>query len=334
LKSLALIIFFVIVITISGGVYFLFDMKKYADTPLDNNNTEKIIHILQGQGLRAVSKTLIRAGLIENSLKFKLVARFKGFDKHIKSGEYLLSSSMPPLEILKIINEGRVMLYRLTIPEGYSMTQIAEIAEGAGFGDKNAFMKLFTAPDLVSSKGFTGNNFEGYQFPDTYYFPKNAGANSILTAMTERFKSVFTDEWKQRADELDMSVHQVVTLASIIEKETGAVHERPLISSVFHNRLKNNMRLQSDPTVIYGISDFEGNLTKAHLKDKTSYNTYKIKGLPPGPIANPGKESLMAALWPADTKYLYFVAKGDKTHEFSTDLKSHNIAVRKYQLLK
>ena len=332
MKLFSLTVFFAIILTISGLVFFLFDLKNYADTPLNNDKTEKTIQICHGQGLGAVAQSLTEAGIIKKPFKFKLIARFKDFDKHIKAGEYLLHSSMSPLEILKIINKGKVLLYGLTIPEGYSMQQIAVLAANAGFGSEKDFMKLFTDTHMVSSKGFEGKTFEGYLFPDTYYFPKNAGPESIITAMTSRFQSVFTSKWEERAKEMNMSVHQIVTLASIIEKETGAAKERPVISSVFHNRLKKNMRLQSDPTVIYAIPDFNGNLTKKHLKNKTPYNTYKIKGLPPGPIANPGRESLKAALWPADTKYLYFVAKGDKTHEFSTNLKAHNRAVRKYQL--
>ncbi|QTA79164.1 Endolytic murein transglycosylase [Desulfonema limicola] len=332
MRYFVLSIFFAVILIISSGIYFFFNLKNYSDKPLDYNKTEKTIHILQGQGLGAVSQSLTDAGIITDPFKFKLIARFKGLDKQIKAGEYLLDSSMPPLEILKIINKGKVVLYRLTIPEGYSMEQIAELVETSGFGDQKAFMQLAADPVFVSAKGFEGKTLEGYLFPDTYYFSKNTSLESIITAMTSYFKSVFTSKWEERADELGMSIHQIVTLASIIEKETGAAHERPVISSVFHNRLKKNMRLQSDPTVIYNIKDFDGNLTKKNLQKITPYNTYKIKGLPPGPIANPGKKSLEAALWPADTKYLYFVSKGDKTHEFSTNLKDHNKAVRKYQL--
>ena len=150
--------------------------------------------------------------------------------------------------------------------------------------------------------------------------------------MVQRFRSVFKPEWEERAASFGFTVHEVVTLASIIEKETGATFERPLISSVFHNRLRKKMRLESDPTVIYGIKDFNGNLTRKHLKTRTPYNTYKIRGLPAGPIANPGRASLEAALFPEKTKYIYFVSKKDRTHYFSTNLKEHNRAVRKYQL--
>jgi UPF0755 protein len=150
--------------------------------------------------------------------------------------------------------------------------------------------------------------------------------------MVQRFRETISDRWRARADELGLTLHEIVTLASIIEKETGVPEERPLIASVFHNRLRKGMRLETDPTVIYGIEDFDGNLTRKHLRTPTPYNTYLIKGLPPGPIASPGRASLEAALYPADTDYLFFVARKDRTHQFSSTLEEHQKAVRKYQL--
>jgi UPF0755 protein len=176
------------------------------------------------------------------------------------------------------------------------------------------------------------DSFEGYLFPDTYFFPRGVLAKDIITTMVNRFWTQFGVDWKERADELGLSVHEVITLASIIEKETGVSSERPIISSVFHNRLKKRMRLESDPTVIYGISDFDGNITRKHLDTHTPYNTYRIRGLPPGPIANPGAAAIESALFPAETDYLFFVSKKDRTHKFSTTILEHNRAVRKYQL--
>jgi UPF0755 protein len=180
--------------------------------------------------------------------------------------------------------------------------------------------------------GIQAESLEGYLFPDTYYFPRNTPIDRIIQTMLDRFNTVFTPAWADRARGIGLSRHQVVTLASIIEKETGAAGERPLIASVFHNRLARGMRLQSDPTVIYGIEDFDGNLTRAHLETPTPYNTYQVAGLPPGPIASPGRAALEAALFPEETDYLYFVARGDGTHQFSTRLDEHNEAVRRYQL--
>jgi UPF0755 protein len=186
----------------------------------------------------------------------------------------------------------------------------------------------------VHAREIKAETFEGYLFPDTYLFPKDTTSEEIISTMVKRFRSVFKPEWKNRAEALGFSIHQVVTLASIVEKETGVASERPVISSVFHNRLKRKMRLESDPTVIYGIKDFDGNITKKHLAEPTPYNTYVIRGLPPGPIANAGVGAFEAVLFPADTKFLYFVSKKDTTHQFSTNIKDHNRAVRKYQLIQ
>ncbi|MBU1697564.1 MAG: endolytic transglycosylase MltG, partial [Proteobacteria bacterium] len=187
---------------------------------------------------------------------------------------------------------------------------------------------------FILSLGIKAITLEGYLFPDTYFFPKNTDCKTVITTMVEHFNNILTKEWQARAKTMGFSVHDIVTLASIIEKETGDALERPLISSVFHNRLKKNMRLESDPTVIYGIKNFDGNIKKKHLKMKTPYNTYQIIGLPLGPIANPGAKSLAAALNPVHSEYLFFVSKKDTTHQFSKTIQEHNQAVAKYQLRK
>ena len=214
----------------------------------------------------------------------------------------------------------------------YMGDEVAGVVAGAGFGTEADFLKAAIDADLVHTHGINAETFEGYLFPDTYYFPRDATPEKIISTMVKRFWSVFRPEWKNQAKSLEFSIHQLVTLASMIEKETGEAFERPIISSVFHNRLKRGMRLESDPTVIYGIQDFDGNLTRKHLAEPTPYNTYTIKGLPPGPIASTGIKSLEAALYPADTQFLYFVSKKDNTHQFSANFKDHNRAVRKYQL--
>jgi UPF0755 protein len=239
---------------------------------------------------------------------------------------------MPPRQILEIMVKGAVNLHKLTVPEGYSIPQIAVLVENAKFGSKIDFINTATDNVLAGKSGIEAPSFEGYLFPDTYFFPREVTMEQIISTMLNRFWSIFTAEWKLRAKDLGLTIHQIVTLASIIEKETGAAFERPIISSVFHNRLKKKMRLESDPTVIYGIKNFNGNLTRKHLSTRTPYNTYKIRGLPAGPIANPGRASLEAALYPERTVFIYFVSKKDNTHYFSTSLKEHNQAVRKYQL--
>ena len=320
-----------IVLCAAAGLYF--ELHNYADTPTNVNISQNVIvNVRPGQTLRTTADKLQQANLIKSRLKFILIARIKGLDKHLKAGEYLLSAAMTPRQILEIMVKGEVNLHKLTVPEGYNIHQIAVLVENAQFGSKIDFIKTATDTALAGKYGLEAASFEGYLFPDTYFFPREVTMEKIVSTMLNRFWSVFTTEWKMRANDLGFTVHQIVTLASIIEKETGAAFERPIISSVFHNRLKKKMRLESDPTVIYGINNFDGNLTRNHLNTHSPYNTYKIKGLPAGPIANPGRASLEAALYPEKSIFIYFVSKKDNTHYFSTTLKEHNQAVRKYQL--
>ncbi|MBL7179264.1 MAG: endolytic transglycosylase MltG [Desulfobacterales bacterium] len=310
------------------------DLIIYAGQPADMEAVEKVVIVRPGQGFKAFSERLYHAGIIKYPAKFRWLARIKRHDKSIKAGEYALSSAMPPSEILGILVSGKVLLYKFTIPEGYNLRQIAALVASSGFAPEADFLKVATDTALVHKMGIDAETFEGYLFPDTYYFPKDAGPETIISTMVKRFWTAFKPEWRNRAKTLMLSVHQVVTLASLIEKETGVAFERPIISSVFHNRLKRHMRLESDPTVIYGLADYDGNITRKHLTTPTSYNTYTIYGLPPGPIASAGIDAIEAALYPADTQFLYFVSKRDYTHQFSTNIKDHNLAVSKYQLRK
>ncbi|WDN87389.1 UPF0755 protein [Desulfosarcina sp. BuS5] len=310
------------------------DLYLYAGRPFGSDNSTKLVNIMPGHNFSDVFKELCNSGIVAYSYRFKLLAVIRGYDKRIKFGEYLLSPSMTPSEILTIITKGRVRLNKLTIPEGYNIEQIATAVSQAGIEDEKSFLKAAKNSSLAAQMKINANTFEGYLFPDTYYFPKNTTPKTIISTMVNRFQTIFTDEFAKQAEKLGFSIHQIVTLASIIERETGASEERPIISSVFHNRLKKNMRLESDPTVIYGIDGFNGNITKKDLKKPSPYNTYLIRGLPPGPISNPGLKALEAALYPAETDFLYFVSKKDKTHKFSTNLREHNKAVYRYQIKK
>lgn len=316
------------------GCFFALDLYRYGTRPADMTGTGRLFVVRNGQHANSVMRALAEQGMVNDSIRLKLLARLKGLTRHIKAGEYMFSASMTPLEIIDKMTKGHVYLRRLTIPEGLTIRQIASLVEEAGLGDENGFYRQATDPLLTRKMNIDADTFEGYLFPDTYYFSKGVTPRRMISAMLERFRSVFTGKWRQRARDLGFSVHEIVTLASIIEKETGMAAERPLISSVFHNRLKKRMRLESDPTVIYGISDFNGNITRKDLKRPTPYNTYRRAGLPPGPIANPGAEALEAALYPQKSDYLYFVSKRDSTHQFSTNIRDHNKAVRRYQLLK
>lgn len=333
MKKALLLVFIPIFLIVCAALGIYIELNMYADAPATAGPGENVaINVRPGQSLKTTADLLYQENIIKNPFKLTLIARIKGYDKRLKAGEYLLSAAMTPRQILEIMVSGEVKLYKLTVPEGYSTRQIAELVAQAGFGPRDAFIQAACDATLARKLGLDSDTVEGYLFPETYFFPKDVTFEKIISTMVRRFWSIFTPEWQARAKSCGFTVHQIVTLASIIEKETGATFERKLISSVFHNRLRKKMRLESDPTVIYGINNFDGNLTRKHLKTRTPYNTYKIRGLPVGPIANPGRASLEAALFPDETDYIYFVAKKDSTHHFSTNLKEHNRAVRKYQL--
>ena len=313
------------------GAAIFFNLCIYADDPVTIPGGQKSLTIKPGQDFKSAAMMMSREGIIKEPFLFIWLAFLKGYDKKIKAGEYLFSSQTTPNRVLNDLVKGKTIFYKLTIPEGYDMRMIASAAANAGFGAEDEFMDLVRDEVLAGEMGIEAGTFEGYLFPDTYFFSKGTSSADVVTAMVDRFQSVFSQAFRRRAESLGLSVNQVVTLASIIEKETGAAFERPIISSVFHNRLKRNMRLESDPTVIYGIKDFDGNITRKHLKEATPYNTYAIAGLPPGPIASPGLKSIEAALYPADTKFLFFVSKNDGSHIFSPTFEEHNQAVLKYQ---
>ncbi len=332
MKRIVRIMLICAIILSVAGISIVSTLLLYGIQPAGTDNTPRTIWIQPGQGLPAVSQALAEAGVIQHPMRFRLYVRMRCLSKKLRAGEYALAADMTPNQIIERIVSGKVCLYRLTVPEGSDIKQLAAIIAEAKIADGRDFIRLSRDAGLMKTYNLTALSCEGYLFPDTYLFPKGVGSQVIMETMLKRFWAVFTPEWQERARDLNLSVHQIVTLASMIEKETGDASERPIISSVFHNRLKMSMRLESDPTVIYGIEDFDGNITKRHLKTETPYNTYLIDGLPPGPIANPGLEALKAALYPADTPFLYFVSKGDSTHQFSTNFADHQKAVNKYQL--
>ncbi len=311
---------------------FIGDLYSYAKKPAAREAKPVLTTINPGQSFGAVIAELDEKGVIEKPDKFKLYARIKKQDRDLKAGSYMLSAAMSPEKILETLVKGKTFRFRVTIPEGYTLDQIASVLDNAGLVEKTEFLAAANDKSLAEQLGIEADNFEGYLFPDTYFFTKGIASEKIVKSMVARFRNVFDSLWENRPPDFAYTLHETVTLASIIEKETGAANERPLVASVFHNRLKMDMRLESDPTVIYGIEGFSGNLTRLHLDTPAPYNTYQMKGLPPGPIASPGKEALQAALYPAESEYIFFVSKNDSTHHFSVNYEEHRKAVEKYQL--
>jgi UPF0755 protein len=289
-----------------------------------------IVEIPKGASLKKIGTILKENELIRDKNLFLLSVYINGKANALQAGEYEIAKASRVETIINKLATGDVYLRQVTIPEGKSIKETAEIFDENGFADKDEFYKLATDP--VYAKELTGINIltlEGYLFPDTYSFPKSVETEEVINTMVDNFKRVYGNLSNEK--NIRLSGHQVVILASMIEKETGAESEREDISAVFHNRLKKGMRLECDPTVIYGMGDsYKGNIRKKDLLTKTPYNTYQIYGLPAGPIANPGKEALHAALNPSDVNYLYFVSKGDGSHYFSTNYRSHVNAVNKY----
>jgi UPF0755 protein len=333
-KSLKLTLLTVILLLalISALSWLALDLYRFGRTSAGMEERPVLFEIAPGERFKQVTERLYQSGIISDARRFKILAYIKKADTQFKAGEYRLTAAMTPLEVIHHLVHGRIVIRSLTIPEGYSLVQIAAEFERAGLTDTAHFIDLATRPETPKAFDLEAQTLEGYLFPDTYYFSRNDSAETVIARMVQRFKEQLPPGWRERAAELGLSLHQLVTLASIIEKETGAPAERPLVASVFHNRLKNNMRMDSDPTVIYGLPEFDGNLTRRHLTTPTPYNTYVIKGLPPGPIANPGREAIEAALYPAQTDFLFFVARKDRTHQFSTNLQDHNQAVREHQM--
>jgi len=315
------------------------DSLQPAKTAVQASSEEILFTIRPGESMADIARSLENSAIITNQYLFMILARYKGYNRKIQAGEYALSRQYTPVTILDMMIKGKVKLHRVTIPEGLNIREVAAVVESAGFGSSYDFMKLATERSFIASLGIPAlsqsielNSLEGYLFPETYLFPAGTHQRKIITAMVARFKKIFIPEWRNLCKESGFTVHQMVIFASIIEKETGNPSERAMISSVFHNRLKIGMRLESDPTVIYGIHEFNGNITRRDLMTVTPYNTYAINGLPEGPIANPGNLSLKAAIFPIKSDFLFFVSRKDTTHQFSRTLEEHNLAVRRYQL--
>jgi peptidoglycan lytic transglycosylase G len=289
------------------------------------------IRVEQGDSLATVVRKLRDQELIASGFLFSVWARLNGVDKKIHQGLYRFESAVPPREILDRLATGRGIFQTVTIPEGLTVREIAELLDKMQIANRDTFIAQAANSDLLAALGLSEKGLEGYLFPSTYHFTPSTPEKDIITTMAEQFRKVSLPLLNQRDGTTSLTSHEILTLASIIEKETGIDAERPLISAVFHNRLRRQMPLQSDPTVIYGIKDFNGNLTRRNLQDPTPYNTYRISALPPGPICNPGLSSIRAALQPAEVSYLYFVSKNDGTHLFSESIEAHNQAVKLYQ---
>ncbi|MDT8440065.1 MAG: endolytic transglycosylase MltG [Desulfuromonadales bacterium] len=305
--------------------------SRFLQTPVAPSG-EQQVRIAAGTPLLRIAAQLERHGIVSNGRGFVLLARWQGLAGQVQAGEYLFVEPARPAEVLHRLVSGDVRMVRYTFPEGLSLKETAARIATAGLASESEVMELLNDTELARRYQIPATSLEGYLFPETYTLRSDSNAAELVTAMLEQSRRHLTPELLTAAAARGLDRHQLVILASIIQKEAGHDAEMPLIAAVFHNRLRRGMPLQADPTVIYGIADFDGNLTRKHLATPTPYNTYQMRGLPAGPIASPGSIALHATAHPAETDALYFVSRGDGSHVFSKTLSEHNRAVRRYQL--
>ena len=300
---------------------------------LGSSAEDRLLTVPLGASVRGIGRMLQEADVIRSGLIFAAHVRWSGSDP-LQAGEYLFENPVSLTRVVQKLREGRVHHYRVTFPEGLTLDEIIDRFVQEGLGQRRELEPLAGRTDLLGGLDPEATDLEGYLFPDTYHFTRWDQELTLVSTLVTRFKEVWNTQRQKRADDLGLTIREVVTLASLIEKETALPSERPLVSAVFHNRLRRNIKLDCDPTIIYAIrksGDYDGVLHKSDLSLDSPYNTYLHAGLPPGPIANPGAASIDAALHPAPVRHLYFVSRNDGSHVFSTSYREHQRAVRRYQ---
>jgi UPF0755 protein len=324
-----------ILMVVACAAIVVWRAHRFLTIPPETPGHEVTVTIEQGMGFDAIAGLLYKEGVVTDPLAFKILARFSKQDVKLKAGQYLLSTGATPQKVLDLLVSGQAILYKVAVPEGLTLRQIAKLTEQAGLGSLESFDRAARDRELLTKYGIPADSAEGFLFPETYLFTKKPGndARQVVEAMLAQFQKAVAKVWPQGAPK-GKELFEAVTLASIVEKETGQNGERGKIAGVFANRLRLKMLLQTDPTIIYGLGEkYDGNLRRSHLDDpKNPYNTYQHPGLPPGPICNPGLEALKAAANPEAHDFLYFVSRNDGSHYFSKSLEEHNSAVVRYQL--
>ena len=312
------------------GRWFLF--RRSAESEASKASDKVVIMVEPGETMAEVARKLKENWVIGNEKLFIFIAEIKGADKRVQPGEYEFERDMHLMEVLDVLVKGRQRYYRLLVAEGLNMWDIAGEVDKIWPGQGERFLSLCRSHPFMHTLGIEADSLEGYLFPETYFVRRFDTVELLIGQMVRNFNHAWKPEYQQRAIDLGYSRREILTIASIIEKEAGLAGEKPLVAAVIYNRMKKEMPLCMDPTVIYGMMpDFDGNLKRSNLVAYTPYNTYQVRGLPPGPICNPGEQAIRAALWPAQVNYLYFVAKNDGSHFFSFNYADHLEAVRLYQ---
>jgi len=314
-----------------ASILVLFRFWLFLALPANAARGSLQVDIQPGMGAVAIGRLLSSKGVVGSARGFYLLCRIRRIGNKLRAGEYVFSSLSTPRQILDQIVNGRVIIHRVTLPEGSTVRDVAKAIERQGLGTEKEIIRLAQDKAFINTLGLQAPSLEGYLFPETYHFQRNQDGHAILKTMVHTFRLHFSEMWKKKASETGLSIQNVVIMASIVEKEAMVDSERPIIAAVFFNRLRLDMPLQSDPTAIYDLPGFYGTITWSHLKRQSPYNTYFVKGLPAGPICNPGAKSLKAVLYPEKVRYLYFVSNNDGTHHFSETIEEHRQAVARYR---
>lgn len=333
MKRVLLALVLLVGLALAAGSFLIIRGAEYPYKGYEG--TEQFVEVPPGAAPNTIGRRLAAAGVVRDLATFRYALARSGQARRLKAGEYRFDRPMKPAEVIDMIARGAVYLRSITFREGLSIKQMGAQYEQAGFGPASDLVKAATNVTLIADLDPDARDLEGYLFPDTYALPRRATAAELVDRMVANFRSVVTTDLIARASARGLSVRELVTLASIVEKETGKPEERSLVAAVYSNRLRIGMGLQCDPTVIYALERagrYTGNLTREDLRFDSPYNTYRYAGLPPGPIAAPGRASLEATVVPAEVPYIYFVSRNDGSHAFAATLDEHNRNVFEYQV--
>jgi UPF0755 protein len=330
-----LVVLFVLLLAAAGGgAWWLHD--RWSEPYRGFGGSDVFVELPEGASVNAIARRLADAGVIADPWSFRLAVRVKGADRRLQAGEYRFADEASVYAVIDRLARGDTYTHPVTFPEGLTVAEMAVVFERTGLGTAAEFERAAASPARRPAADPETRSLEGYLFPDTYRLARRAAAAELVRAMVGRFDAAFSEELRAEAARQGLTPRDVVTLASVVEKETARDEERALVAAVYRNRLARGMPLQCDPTVIYALmleGRWSGNLRRADLEIDSPYNTYRYAGLPPGPIASPGRASIEAALRPADVPYLYFVSRNDGTHVFASTLAEHNRNVREWQVL-
>lgn len=333
----ALAAFVVVLLLIAGGaaLWARAQTRAFLEAAPSPEHEERILEIPRGAGPQRIARLLAEQGVVTDAERFALFLRFREAAPKLRAGQFRFFTDQTPEQVLQTLLEAREVTYPVTLPEGLRYVEMAPRVEAAGLGPAQRYVELAESAAFIAGLDLgiepTPATLEGILMPETYSFPSGATVDDLVGAQVDRWKATWDERRQARAAELGFSPYELTILASVVEKESGRPDDRTMVAGVFHHRLRIGMPLQSDPTIIYGLKDFDGDIRRSDIRKPHPWNTYVIPALPPTPIAGVGVEAIDAVLWPADTKALYFVARGDGTTHFSSTLAEHNRMVDCYQ---